>query len=116
MATVSAEWVNAFAAAPYSDLVTLTYDDRGQGDAALVRDVAKTFPNVVSLRVKDALDALPAGDPSISSAELRRCLQGGTAFHVSDLDRDERRVIEDAFRAPDSTIRVMVFTLNKGQE
>jgi putative ABC transport system permease protein len=49
---------NAFAAAPYGDLVTLTYDDRGQGDAALVRDVANTFPNVVSLRVKDALDAV----------------------------------------------------------
>jgi replicative superfamily II helicase len=64
---------------------------------------------------KDALDALPAGDPSISSAELRRCLQGGTAFHVSDLDRDERRVIEDAFRAPNSTIRVMVATTTLAQ-
>jgi superfamily II DNA/RNA helicase len=63
----------------------------------------------------DALDPLPAGDPSISSAELRRCLQGGTAFHVSDLDRDERRVIEDAFRAPDSTIRVMVATTTLAQ-
>ncbi|MGC1109074.1 MAG: FtsX-like permease family protein [Methylovirgula sp.] len=49
---------NAFAAAPYSDLVTLTYSDQGQGDPVLVRDVAKAFPNVVSLRVKDALDAV----------------------------------------------------------
>ncbi len=49
---------NAFAAAPYSDLVTLTYADQGQGDPALVRDVAKAFPNIVSLRVKDALDAV----------------------------------------------------------
>jgi helicase len=64
---------------------------------------------------RDALDALPAGDPSISSAELRRCLQGGTAFHVSDLDRDERRLIEDAYRAPDSTIRVMVATTTLAQ-
>ncbi len=63
----------------------------------------------------DALDALPAGDPSISSAELRHCLRGGTAFHVSDLDRDERRLIEDAYRAPDSTIRVMVATTTLAQ-
>ncbi len=49
---------NTFAAAPYSDLVTLTYPDSGQGDLALVRDVAEAFPNVVSLRVKDALDAV----------------------------------------------------------
>ncbi len=49
---------NTFAAAPYGDLVTLTYSDQGHGDPALVRDVAKEFPNVVSLRVKDALDAV----------------------------------------------------------
>lgn len=63
----------------------------------------------------DALAALPSGDPSIASAELRRCLQGGVAFHISDLDRDERRVIEDAFRAPNSTIRVIVATTTLAQ-
>ncbi len=49
---------DTFAVAPYSDLVTLTDSGRGRGNPALVRDVAKAFPNVVSLRVKDALDAV----------------------------------------------------------
>ena len=46
----------------------------------------------------EALAALPSGDPSIASSDLRRCLAGGVAFHISDLDRDERRVVEDFFR------------------
>lgn len=62
-----------------------------------------------------ALAALPSGDPSLASAQLRRCLQGGVAFHISDLDRDERRVVEDAFRTPDSTIRVIVATTTLAQ-
>jgi putative ABC transport system permease protein len=49
---------NAFAGAPYGDLVTLTLRGSDAGEAPLVRDVAKAFPNVVSLRVKDALDAV----------------------------------------------------------
>ncbi len=49
---------NSFAGAPYSDLVTLTFAHGAQGDAELVRDVAKAFPDVVSLRVKDVLDAV----------------------------------------------------------
>ena len=62
-----------------------------------------------------ALAALPSGDPSIASADLRRCLAGGVAFHNSDLDRDERRVVEDYFRSPDSTIRVVVATTTLAQ-
>jgi putative ABC transport system permease protein len=49
---------NSFAGAPYTDLVTLAFSDGQRDEAALVRDVAKAFPNVVSLRVKDALDAV----------------------------------------------------------
>ena len=41
---------------------------------------------------EDTLGALPTGDPSVSSAALRRVLAGGVAFHNSDLDRDERLV------------------------
>jgi helicase len=63
----------------------------------------------------DALAALPSGDPSIASAVLQQCLQRGVAFHISDLDRDERRVVEDFFRAPDSTIRVIVATTTLAQ-
>ncbi len=51
---------NVFAGAPYSDLATVTFPngDKAGRDVALVRAVAKTFPAVVSLRVKDALDAI----------------------------------------------------------
>jgi replicative superfamily II helicase len=62
-----------------------------------------------------ALAALPEGDPSIASSDLRQCLEGGVAFHISDLDRDERRVVEDNFRLPDSAIRVVVATTTLAQ-
>lgn len=53
---------------------------------------------------------LPAGDPSLASGDLQSCLAGGVAFHNSDLDRDERLVIEDQFRAPNTPLRVLVAT------
>lgn len=51
---------NTFVGAPYSDLATVTFPkgDDASRDMALVRDVAKAFPAIVSLRVKDALDAI----------------------------------------------------------
>ncbi len=51
---------HTFAGAPFSDLATVTFPDGDDGgrDLALVRAAAKTFPAVVSLRVKDALDAI----------------------------------------------------------
>jgi helicase len=63
----------------------------------------------------DVLDGLPPGDPSAVSAELRRCLAGGVAFHISDLDRDEKLPIEEQFRAPNSQIRVIVATTTLAQ-
>ncbi|MDR3638884.1 MAG: DEAD/DEAH box helicase [Isosphaeraceae bacterium] len=57
-----------------------------------------------------ALDALPRTDLSLASTTLRQTLQQGVAFHNSDLDRDERLVIEEHFRAPNSTIRVIAAT------
>lgn len=51
---------SAFAGAPYSELFTIAFDgaDDGQRDAALAREVARRFPMVASVRVKDALDAI----------------------------------------------------------
>jgi hypothetical protein len=40
---------------------------------------------------------------------------GGVAFHISDLDRDEKLVIEEQFRAPNSQIRVIVATTTLAQ-
>lgn len=57
----------------------------------------------------NAIGQLPTGDPSVSSAQLRECLSQGVAFHNADLDREERRVIERAFRERDG-VRVLVAT------
>lgn len=56
------------------------------------------------------IDDLPDGDPSLASANLRKSLIGGVAFHVADLEPEERTIIESSFRAPDSQIRVIVAT------
>lgn len=57
-----------------------------------------------------AIDRLPEGDLSGSSAELRTALEGGVAFHISDLDREERVVIEEEFRRAGSGLRVIAAT------
>jgi replicative superfamily II helicase len=58
----------------------------------------------------EALALLPTGDPSQASQDLRQTLRGGVAFHNADLDPEERRVIEEQFRAPDTTLRVIAAT------
>lgn len=57
-----------------------------------------------------AIAALPIGDPSLASGALREALRGGVAFHNADLEHDERAVVEEAFRAANSEIRVIVAT------
>lgn len=57
-----------------------------------------------------ALGALPVNDPSLASATLRDTLKHGVAFHVSDLDREERFVIEKHFRTPETPLRVIAAT------
>lgn len=58
----------------------------------------------------EALNELPEGDLSGASAALRRCLQGGTAFHNSNLTKEERIVVEQAFRDSRSALRVLAAT------
>lgn len=50
---------NSFAGAPYGDLATLTFPDGGDssGELALLRETARAFPAVTTIRVKDALEA-----------------------------------------------------------
>ena len=52
---------NAFAGAPYTVLATAAFphDDPAR-DAKLARDIAKTFPTVTIVRVRDVLDAIEA--------------------------------------------------------
>lgn len=51
---------NTFAAAPYGDLATLTFPKGGDpaGEVALLRETARSFPAVTTIRVKDALEAV----------------------------------------------------------
>ncbi|KUO95790.1 DEAD/DEAH box helicase [Ferroacidibacillus organovorans] len=53
---------------------------------------------------------LPVHDLSVASAKLRNCLNGGTAFHNTNLSRDERIIVEDTFRDPNSTLRILTAT------
>lgn len=57
-----------------------------------------------------ALEVLPTGDASKASQDLALALQGGVAFHTSELAPEERRVIEEQFRADSSPIRVIAAT------
>lgn len=57
-----------------------------------------------------ALALLPDLDLSRSSGRLRDALRGGTAFHTSDLSREERVVVERAFRERDGEVRVIAAT------
>ena len=53
---------------------------------------------------------LPNHDISSTSVNLRECLNGGVAFHNTNLNRLEKSVIEKAFRDPNGKIRVLVAT------
>lgn len=45
-----------------------------------------------------ALEQLPNHDLSSTSAKLRKALEGGTAFHNTNLTRDEKAIVERFFR------------------
>lgn len=58
----------------------------------------------------DAIAQMPGADPSQASEDLRKSLGGGVAFHNADLEREERRIIEEEFRRPGSGLRVIAAT------
>ena len=58
-----------------------------------------------------AIAALPTHDRSATSETLRLALQGGAAFHTSDLSREERAVVENAYRDPNGPVRVRAATM-----
>lgn len=57
-----------------------------------------------------ALRALPNHDLSSTSGRLRACLQGGTAFHNTNLMREEKSIVERGFRDPQGGIAVLAAT------
>jgi replicative superfamily II helicase len=82
----------------------------------VARSCARNLAQILGLpQAKAALENLARADPSAVLADLRQCLGGGVAFHISDLARDEKITIEDRFRDPDSGIRVLVSTTTLAQ-
>lgn len=55
----------------------------------------------------DVIDTLPKQDLSTTSAKLKKCLQGGVAFHNTNLNRFERSIVEKSYRDPNSKVRVL---------
>ena len=75
------------------------------------RGCAKYLAEALGLApAREALEALPTGDPSLSSRELRETLQAGVGFHIADLDPDERQIIEEQFRQRPSTLKILAAT------
>lgn len=56
------------------------------------------------------LSQLPTFDLSEASQDLRRCLMGGVAFHSTNLSREERALVEKAFRMTNNHVRVLSAT------
>jgi helicase len=55
----------------------------------------------------EAIAGLPAYDLSTSAVKLRGCLEGGTAFHNTNLIPEEKEVVERSFRDPTGKVRVL---------
>lgn len=58
----------------------------------------------------DILAALPTQDLTAASQDLRLCLQGGTAFHNTNLLRAEREAVERGYRAQGGQIHALAAT------
>ncbi len=77
----------------------------------LARGVANYLSGILGLDpAEEIIKKLPEGDPSIISKALRGALQGGVAFHTADLEKDERKIIEESFREKNSKLRVIAAT------
>jgi len=58
----------------------------------------------------NAVAALPVKDPSKTTEYLRQVLSKGVGFHISDLDAEERIVVEENFRDKSSGLKVIAAT------
>lgn len=72
---------------------------------------AKYLANDLGLpSANSVISKLPIHDQSGTSQTLRECLNGGTAFHTSNLSKEEREVIENSFRDKNGGIEVLCAT------
>jgi replicative superfamily II helicase len=58
----------------------------------------------------EVIGKLPGRDQSSTSESLRRALKGGTALHTGNLTREERAVVEEAFRETGGAVRALAAT------
>ena len=87
-----------------------------RGTRGEARGAAHYLANTLALDPAERiLAALPNDDPTQASMALRQCLGGGVAFHISDLAAEDRRLVEEEFRRPDSEIRIVVATTTLAQ-
>lgn len=61
-------------------------------------------------QASDVIKLLPNYDLSTTSTALRNCLNSGTAFHTTNLTREEREIIEKSFREPKNQVQVLAAT------
>ena len=59
---------------------------------------------------EEAIDSLSSLDPSVSTSKLISAMQGGACFHNSDLNRNERMVVENEFKKVDGKLKIMSAT------
>lgn len=72
---------------------------------------AKYLANELGLHsAAEVLTSLPDQDLTNASQDLREALQGGTAFHNTNLLRSEREAVEKGFRNPNGGIYVLAAT------
>ena len=77
---------------------------KAQGCAAyLAKDVG--LPSATT-----AISLLTDRDVTSATRKLRECLIGGTAFHTSNLTREEREIVERTFRNPSGQIQILAAT------
>lgn len=58
----------------------------------------------------EVMEQLSALDLSNTAQKLKECLKGGTAFHNSNLTREQRSTVEKAFRDSKGKVKVLVAT------
>ena len=91
----------------------------GQGEKVLIFRNTKRAASSTALGLSEVLrlppatsvlKSLPTLDLSAASHLLKAALEGGTAFHTSDLSKEERVAVEQAFRDPEGPIRALAAT------
>lgn len=100
-------------------LVPLARQLVGQGEKVLifrnVKGATQGCANYLSAELglpaaDDALQLLPSHDLSTTSIALRTVLNGGTAFHNTNLSAEERVAVERSFREVNGKVRVLAAT------